>query len=113
MQHLVNVSLAPVIVIMDDQGNSIQTFVVGPASWLLHLPGLLCTILPGLWPIISCLLSAICHLLSAICYLLAFVYYLPTALFGRGWPADLVDIAEAAWLLFTGRWLFLEPNYST
>lgn len=81
MQHLVSFSLAPVIVVMDDRGDPVQTLIIGPASWLLYLPGLLYTVLACLWPMV--------------CYLCLAAHCLPAALFGTGWRADLALMAEA------------------
>lgn len=93
MQHLVNISFAPVIVVMDDRGNPLGATIIGPASWLFYLPGLLCIALGQVWLCLNaCLTTG-----SA----------LRDVLFGPGWPADLALMAEASRLLLAGRWLFL------
>jgi len=70
LTHSVTISLAPVVVILDDQGDPVQALVIGPMSALLWLPCAAYTWLTSTLP--------------------AVVRY------GQGWAADLRFIAQAA-----------------
>lgn len=86
MNHLVNISIAPVIVILDDQANPIQLFAL-PASFVIWLP---------------------CRLYAWLVAALLWLNTQPVRIsdYCRSWAADLSLMAEATRLLLVGRWVF-------
>lgn len=89
MQHLVSISVAPVVVVLDDRANPIQLFAV-PLSFVVWLP---------------------CWLYAALSSAPGWLSIPPRRLSGwlGDWTGDLALMAEATRLLLLGRWVFWGP----